>query len=110
MNQWIAIVAGVFLIGLVYFACAHFRHGSCDTGKLFGMLIVVGSMVTGIYLCIHAVELARASQSDAVWIAVAGCTLTLFSLQQVIVMFRELFATKVVPTKLTREEKERLEV
>jgi hypothetical protein len=111
MNQGIAILIGIFVVGFSYFVCAHVRHGSCDMGKLFSVLVVVVSFVTGAYLCIHAVELALAGQKDdAAWVGVAAFVLTAFSCQQAIIMFRELFAKKVAPTKLTEKEKERLEV
>ncbi len=57
-------------------------------------------MVTGIYLCMHAVELAKASHADGAWVGVAGLILTLFSVQQTVIIFRELFAKKVEPRKV----------
>jgi hypothetical protein len=100
MNQIIAILIGTFVIGLAYFVCASLKHGMCDMGKLFNLLVIVGTMVTGIYLCIHAVALARASFPDGGWLGVAGFILTMFSIQQTVIMFRELFAKKVEPKKL----------
>ncbi len=100
MNQIIAILVGVFGIGLAYFVCAMLKHGTCDMGKMFNLLVIVGSMVTGIYLCIHAVELAMKSLADGGWLGVAGILLVAFSFQQTVIMFRELFAKKVTPTKL----------
>ncbi len=100
MNQIIAILVGTFGIGLAYFLCALFKHGLCDMGKMFNLLIIVGTMVTGIYLCIHAVGLAIASLADGAWLGVAGTLLVFFSFQQTVIMFRELFAKKVTPTKL----------
>ena len=100
MNQFVAILVGTFGIGMAYFVCAMFKHGVCDMGKMFNLLIIVGSMVTGIYLCIHAAALAVASLSDGAWLGVAGILVVMFSFQQTIFMFRELFAKKVMPTKL----------
>jgi ABC-type thiamin/hydroxymethylpyrimidine transport system permease subunit len=100
MNQIIAILVGTFGIGLAYFVCAMFKHGLCDMAKMFNLLIIIGSMVTGLYLCIHAVELAIKSLADGAWLGVAGILLLVFSVQQIIIMFRELFAKKVTPTKL----------
>lgn len=100
MNQIIAILVGVFGIGLAYFVCAMLKHGVCDMGKMFNLLVIVGTMVTGVYLCIHAVALARESLPDGGWLGVAGILLVVFSFQQTVIMFRELFATKVTPTKL----------
>src|SRR6266436_4271491 len=98
MNQIIAILVGVFGIGWAYFVCALFKHGICDMGKMFNLLVIVGTMVTGIYLCIHAVELARKSILDGGWLGVAGTLLVVFSFQQTVLMFRELFAKQVTPT------------
>jgi uncharacterized membrane protein len=100
MNQGIAILTGIFLVGLIFFICSHIKHGTCDMGKLFNLVVVVISFVTGIFLCIHAIEIARASQPDAAWVGVAGFILTVFSIKQAINAFRELFAKKVTPTKL----------
>jgi hypothetical protein len=100
MNQIIAILVGVFGIGFGYFLCALFKHGICDMGKMFNLLVIVGTLVTGIYLCIHAVALAIASLADGAWLGVAGTLLVVFSIQQTVIMFRELFAKKVTPTKL----------
>lgn len=69
-------------------------------GKMFNLLVIIGSMVTGVYLCIHAVELAKVSQPDGAWVGIAGLLLALFSIQQTVIMFRELFAKRVDPTKL----------
>ena len=100
MNQGIAILVGIFLVGLIFFVCSHLKHGTCDMGKLFNLVVVVISAVTGTYLCIHAIELAKVSHPDAAWVGVAGFILTVFSVQQAINVFRELFAKKVAPTKL----------
>jgi hypothetical protein len=72
MNQFVAILVGTFGIGIAYFVCAMFKHGLCDMGKMFNLLVLIGSMVTGIYLCIHAVALAMASLADGTWIGLAG--------------------------------------
>jgi hypothetical protein len=100
MNQAIAILACIFFVGLIYFVCSHIKHGTCDMGRLFNLVVVVISFVTGTFLCIHAIELAKVSHPDAAWVGVAGFILTVFSVQQAINMFRELFAKKVTPTKL----------
>ena len=98
MNKVLAILIAVFLAGTAYFLCAIFRHGTCDMGKMFNLLVIVGSMVTGIYLCIHAVALALASEFDGGWLGIAGFILAAFSIQQAIIIFRELFAKRVDPT------------
>jgi hypothetical protein len=100
MNQLIAILVGTFMIGFAYFVCAMLRHGTCDMGKTFNLLVIVGSGVTGIYLCIHAVSLARKNEADGAWVGVAGIMLAVFSFQQIIIIFRELFAKKVEPKAL----------
>jgi hypothetical protein len=100
MNQGVAILAGIFLVGLIFFVCSHFKHGTCDMGKLFNLMVVVISAVTGTFLCIHAFELAKVSHPDAAWVGLAGFVLTVFSVQQTINVFRELFAKRVTPTKL----------
>jgi hypothetical protein len=70
-------------------------------GKLFNLLVIIISAITGIYLCIHAVELALAGhKDDGAWVGVAGFILTVYSVQQSLNLFRELFAKKVDPTKL----------
>lgn len=99
MNQVMAILVAVFAVGLVYFICSLFKEGTCDIEKLFNLLVIIVSMVTGIYLCIHAIALARASQEDGGWLGVAGVILAAFSFKQTVLMFRELFARKVQPTK-----------
>ncbi len=78
MNQIIAILVGTFGIGLAYFLCALFKHGLCDMGKMFNLLVLIGSLVTGLYLCIHAVSLAIASLADGAWLGVAGILLAVF--------------------------------
>jgi hypothetical protein len=100
MNQVLAILIGTFVIGLAYFVCASLKHGMCDMGKLFNLLVIVGTMVTGIYLCIHAVVLARATQPDGGWLGIAGFIVAVFSVQQTIIIFRELFAKRIDPTKV----------
>lgn len=100
MNLEIAILIGIFVIGLTYFVCAMVRHGTCDMGKLFSLLVIVFSMGTGTYLCAHAVALSMASQPDGAWVGIAGLLLVLFSIQQTVTMFRELFAKKVEPKRL----------
>jgi len=100
MNQGIAILVGIFVIGLAYFVCAMFRHGTCDMGKLFRLLVIVFSMGTGIYLCAHAVVLTIASQPDGAWVGIVGFLLVLISIQQTVTMFRELFTKKVDSKKL----------
>ena len=105
MNQVIVALVGIFVIGLVYFVCSHLKYGTCDMGKLFNLLVVVISFVTGIFLCIHAVQSALASQKDEVaWGGVAGFILTVFSLEQAIVVFRELIAKKVEPRKIQNSD------
>lgn len=100
MNLEIAILVGIFVIGLAYFVCAMLRHGLCDMGKLFSLLVIVFGMGTGMYLCAHAVALAKTSQPDGAWVGIAGLLLVLFSVQQTVTMFRELFAKEVEPKKL----------
>lgn len=100
MNPVIAAIGATFVIGVAYFICAMFKHGTCDIGKMFNLLVIVGSMVTGIYLCIHAWVLAKSSQPDGAWVGVAGLILAVFSLQQGVLIFRELFARRVQPSRL----------
>lgn len=94
------MLAGIFLVGLIFFICSHIKHGTCDMGKLFNLILVVFSFVTGIFLCVHAIELAKVNHPDAAWLGVAGFILTVFSAQQALNVFRELFAKKVTPTKV----------
>jgi len=105
MNEGIAILVAVAALGLAYFACAMWRHRTCDIGKLFTLLIVVVGLITGVFLYVHAFALfLKATYSeDAVWGAVAGVVLFIASLVQIVTMFRELYARAVDPLKVTTE-------
>jgi hypothetical protein len=101
MSEGIIILSAIGVVGLAYFVCAMTKHGTFDIGKCFTLLVVVFSFVTGILIFVHAVVFLRTKSSyyeDAVWSAIAGMVLCFWSAQQVIVMFRELFAKKVDPT------------
>src|SRR5260370_30038391 len=98
MNQIIAILVGTFGIGLAYFLCALFKHGLCDMGKMFNLLVLIGSFVTGLYLCIHAVSLSTASLPDGAWLGVPGILLSRFTTQQTIIAFPASFAQKITPS------------
>jgi hypothetical protein len=100
MNQAIVLLASVILVGVVFFVCSHVKHGTCDMAKLFNLVFVVISFVTGIFLCIHAFQLGKVSHPDAVWVGLAGFILAVFTFQQGLNAFRELFEKKVTPTKL----------
>jgi hypothetical protein len=105
MNEGIAFLVAVAIGGLSYFSCAMFKHGNCNMGKLFTLLVVIVGFVTGILIFIHVFVLLRGTPShteDAVWSAVAGIVLCFSSTQEVILMFRELFAKKVDPTPITK--------
>jgi hypothetical protein len=100
MNEGIIILVGIAIVGVAYFVCALMKHGTCDIGKVFTLLVVVVGLVTGIFLYVHAYSFLKTSYyEDAVWGAVAGFVLFLSSLLQIITMFREVFAAKVDPTK-----------
>jgi hypothetical protein len=100
MNEGIIILVGIAIVGVAYFVCAVMKHGTCDIGKVFTLMVVVIGLVTGIFLYAHAYTFLRQSfNEDAAWGAVAGFVLCLSSLLQIITMFRELLATKVDPTK-----------
>ena len=100
MNEGIIILVGITIIGVAYFVCALTKHGTCDIGKVFTLLVVVIGLVTGVFLYLHAyTQLKNSFAEDAAWSAVAGFVLCLSSLLQIITMFRELFAKKVDPTK-----------
>ncbi|MGO9591027.1 MAG: hypothetical protein ACLP3K_13400 [Candidatus Acidiferrales bacterium] len=105
MNEGIVLLVGIAIVALAYFACAMWKHHTCDIGKLFTLLIVVVGLITGVFLYVHAfAAFLKASYSeDAVWGAVAGVVLFIASILQIIVMFRELFATRVDPIKLSKE-------
>lgn len=102
MNKGIVILAVIAIVGLAYFACAIWKHRTCDIGKVFTLLIVLVGLMTGIFLYVHAFALfMKASYSeDVLWGGIAGVVLSLASSMQVIQMFRELFATRVDPTNL----------
>jgi hypothetical protein len=100
MNEGIIIFVGITIVGVAYFLCALIKHGTCDIGKVFTLLVVVIGLVTGIFLYLHAYSLLKKSfAEDAAWGAVTGFVLFLYSLMQIITMFRELFAKKVNPTE-----------
>ncbi len=106
MNEGIAILVGIAIIGLAYFVCAMWKHHTCDIGKIFTLLIVVIGLITGVFLYVHAfaVFLKGSYSEDAVWGAVAGFVLVIASILQIIVMFRELFASRVDPLKFGNEK------
>jgi hypothetical protein len=101
MNEGMAFLVAVGVGGLCYFTCSMFRHGSCNMGKLFTLLVVVVGFVTGILIFVHVFVLLRGSNAhteDTVWSAVAGIVLCFSSTQEIILMFRELFSKRVQPT------------
>lgn len=101
MNEGMAFLVAVGVGGLCYFTCSLFRHGSCNMGKLFTLLVVVVGFVTGILIFVHVFLLLRGSRAhteDTVWSAVAGIVLCFSSTQEIILMFRELFSKRVQPT------------
>lgn len=102
MNEGIIILVFVAVIAVVYFGCALYRHGTCDMGKCFTLLVVAVGFITGIIIFLHAYHFLKAkvsSYEDAVWSAIAGMVLCLSSTLQIVTMFRELFAKKVDPIK-----------
>jgi len=69
--------------------------------KLFGLLVITISFDTGVFLAIHSVQLALASQrDDAAWVGVAALTLAAFSVKQAIMLFQEVYGKKVEPKKI----------
>ncbi len=109
MNEGISFLVALAIGGLGYFCCAMFRHGICNMGKLFTLLVVIVGFVTGILIFVHVFVLLKGTPShteDAVWSAVAGIVLCFSSSQEIILMFRELFAKKVDPTALESSHRE----
>jgi hypothetical protein len=104
MIEGIIILVSIAVIGLAYFACAIFKHGTCDIGRVFTLLVVVVGLVTGAFLYIHAYTFLKASfLEDAVWTAVAGIVLFISSGQQIVVMFRKQFVRRIDPLKRNNE-------
>src|SRR5260370_21363502 len=99
MNQIIAILVGTFGIGLAYFLCALFKHGLCDMGKMFNLLVLIGSVVTGVYLCIPAISLSLAPLADGAWLGVPGNPLAAVTLSNILTALPELFVNKVTPNQ-----------
>lgn len=106
MNEGTVVLVLIAFIALTYFGCAMLKHGTCDIGKVFTLLILVVGAVTGVFLYVHAFAVFRklSWSEDAVWGAVAGIVLFIASLLQIIVMFRELFAKRVDPKKVGEAE------
>lgn len=107
MNEGIVILVVIAVLGLAYFACAIWKHRTCDIGKVFTLLIVAVGLITGIFLYSHAFSLfLKVSYSeDVLWGGIAGLVLFLASFLQIIQMFRELFAQRVDPTKVENSER-----
>lgn len=106
MNEGIIILVFVAVVAVIYFGCAVYRHGTCDMGKCFTLLVVAVGFLTGIIIFLHAYLFLKAkvpSYEDAVWSAIAVIVLCLSSTMQIITMFRELFAKKVDPLKAERD-------
>lgn len=100
MNEGIIILVVVSIVGVAYFVCALRSHGICDMGKVFTLLVVAVGLVTGVFIFIHAYDALKTNTShyeDAVWSAVAGVILSLYSIQQTLSMFREVIVKRVEP-------------
>jgi hypothetical protein len=94
-------LASIFVAGSTFFICSHKKHGTCDMEKLFGLLVITISFDTGVFLSVHAVQLALQGQKDdAAWVGVAALTLAAFSVKQAIILFQEVYGKKVEPKKI----------
>ena len=94
-------LASIFATGLAFFVCSHAKHGTCDMEKLFGLLVITISFDTGVFLSVHAVQLALEGQKDdAAWVGVAALTLAAFSVKQAIILFKEVYSKKVEPKRI----------
>ena|SRR5580704_11538748 len=103
MIEGISILVSIAVVGALYWICSMLKHDTCDMGKLFTVILAVVGLVTGCFLYVHAFAFLRTSKEDAAWGGIAGFILTIYSLQQVVVTFRELFAKAVAPLKCDDE-------
>ena len=102
MNEGIIILVVIAIAGLAYFGCGMTKRGTFDVGKCFTLLVIVFSLVTGIFIVIHAFVFLKAKgaySEDEVWSAIAGMVLFFWSAHQTVIMFREVFAKRVDPIK-----------
>jgi len=78
------------------------KHGTFDVGKYFTLLVVVFSLVTGVFIFIHAfvfLKVKGAYSEEAVWSAIAGMVLFFWSAHQTVIMFREVLSKIATPIK-----------
>ncbi len=99
MIEGIAILVSVGITGVLYWICSMLKHDTCDMAKLFTLIFAMVGLVTGVFLFAHAFTFLKTSKEDASWGGIAGVILTLYSLQQVVITFREVFAKAVEPLK-----------
>ena len=100
MNEKVILLIALAVGALVYSACAIAKHGNCNIGKLFTLMVLILGFFTGILLFVHVFALVRVNprmEEDAVWNAVAGIVLCVSSAQEIVVKFRELFVKPVAP-------------
>jgi hypothetical protein len=102
VNENALLLISLAVGALTYSGCAIVKHGNCNLGKLFTLLVLLVGFFTGILLFVHVFAFVRANpkmEEDAVWSAVAGIVLCVSSAQEIVVKFRELFAKPVAPIK-----------
>ncbi len=110
MNEGIIILVAVSILGVAYFVCALRSRDICDMGKVFTLLVVAVGLVTGVFIFIHSYEVLKtntAHYEDAVWSAVAGVILTLYSIQETLSMFREVIVKRVEPLEDVKSSRDK---
>lgn len=104
MIEGIVVIVFVPVLGLSFWICSMLRHGTCDMWKLINASLTAFSIVIGVFLYVHSFAFLRTSKEDAAWAAIAGFLLTLYSAQQIVILFREIYAQKVEPIKVETEK------
>ena len=106
MNEKLILLIALGVGAVIYAVCAIMKHGNCNIGKLFTLMVLILGFVTGILLFTHVIGLVKSNprlEEDAVWSAVAGIVLCVSSFQEIVVKFRELFAKPAVPIRAEQE-------
>ena len=105
MNELLALLIAFAVGAAAYSVCAFAKHGTCNIGDLFTLLVLIFGLVIGIVLFVRVWVIARThplqltSIEESAWTAVAAIVLCISSTQEIIVKFRQLFAKPVTPIK-----------
>jgi len=99
-NEGIFTLLCVLLLGGTYWLCAIFKKGTCKLDTFAFLLLSIVGAVAGIFIFGGAFKKAIGLSSlpqDVIWGGITGFVLTLYSIEQIMRSFRELFAQQFEP-------------